>query len=141
MSDQIHIRTVQVELLRAGPAHNQLLSPLTQYLGICDDAEAGIVTLPYEQHTFVRRMRAMRYDGEDDKRKKAAQQDKLPDLRDLGVEMARVLGSIPRLPGSLAADPRGQDTLVHLSLVLSASELAGLPFELAMGPMGPFPWT
>ena len=63
MSDDIQIRTVTVELLRSGPAHNQLLSPLTLYLGVCDDAEAGIVTLPYEQHTFMRRMRAMRYDG------------------------------------------------------------------------------
>ena len=29
----MNIRTVTVELLRAGPRHNQLLSPLTQYLG------------------------------------------------------------------------------------------------------------
>ncbi|EHR72283.1 hypothetical protein BurJ1DRAFT_3475 [Burkholderiales bacterium JOSHI_001] len=141
MAEEIHIRTVTVELLRAGPSHNQLLSPLTQYLGICDDAEAGIVMLPYEQHTFERRMRAMRYDGEMDKEKRAAQKDKLPDLRDLGVEMAKLLGAVPRLPGSLAADPRGQDTLVHLSLVLSASELAGLPFELAKVPIGPNAWT
>ena len=131
MPEDIHIRTVAVELLRVGPAHNQLLSPLTQYLGVCDDAEAGIVMLPYEQHTFERRMRAMRHDD------KALMDDKLPDLRDLGVEMAKLLGSIPRLPGSLGADPRGKDTLVRLSLTLSASELAGLPFELAKVPIGP----
>lgn len=131
MPEDIHIRTVNVELLRAGPAHNQLLSPLTQYLGVCDDAEAGLVMLPYEQHTFERRMRSMRHDD------KALLDDRLPDLRDLGVEMAKVLGSIPRLPGSLGADPRGKDTLVRLSLTLSASELAGLPFELAKVPLGP----
>jgi hypothetical protein len=28
--DEIQIRTVAVEFLRAGPPHNQLLSPLTQ---------------------------------------------------------------------------------------------------------------
>lgn len=131
MPEDIHIRTVTVELLRAGPAHNQLLSPLTQYLGVCDDAEAGIVMLPYEQHTFERRMRALRHDD------KALMDDKLPDLRDLGVEMAKLLGSIPRLPGSLGADPRGKDTLVRLSLILSASELSGLPFELSKVPIGP----
>ena len=131
MLEDIHIRTVAVELLRAGPAHNQLLSPLTQYLGVCDDAEAGLVMLPYEQHTFMRRMRAMRHDD------KAVSDDKLPDLRDLGVEMAKLLGAIPRLPGALGADPRGKATLVRLSLTLSASELAGLPFELAKVPLGP----
>ena len=135
MSDDIQIRTVTVELLRSGPAHNQLLSPLTLYLGVCDDAEAGIVTLPYEQHTFMRRMRAMRYDG------KGAKEDKLPELRAMGVDMAKVLGAIPRLPGSLGGDGQGRDTLVHLSLVLSASELASLPFELAKVPIGPTAWT
>lgn len=53
MSDEIQVRVVNVELLRAGPAHNQLLSPLTQYLGICDDAEAGVVTQPYEHMVFL----------------------------------------------------------------------------------------
>src|SRR5262249_10460227 len=42
------IRTVTVELLRAGPRHNQLVSPLTQYLGVCGNAAAGRVSLPYE---------------------------------------------------------------------------------------------
>ena len=28
------IRTVTVEFLRKGPAHNQLLSPLTDYIGL-----------------------------------------------------------------------------------------------------------
>ena len=135
MSNDIQIRTVTVELLRSGPAHNQLLSPLTLYLGVCDDAEAGIVTLPYEQHTFERRMRALRYDED------AISKDKIPELRALGIDMAKVLGTIPRLAGSLGGDTRGVDTLVHLSLTLSASELAALPFELSKVPIGPTAWT
>ena len=135
MSENIRIRKVTVELLRSGPSHNQLLSPLTLYLGICDEAEAGIVTLPFEHHTFLRRMSAMRYDDD------AKAEDRLPELRAMGVEMAKVLGSIPRLPGSLSGDTGGRDTLVHLSLVLSASELALLPFELAKMPIGPTTWT
>lgn len=134
MGDSLNIRSVTVELLRSGPSHNQLLSPLTLYLGICDEAEAGIVTLPFEHSAFLRRIGVMRYEEH-----KAA--DKLPELRALGVEMARVLGAIPRLPGSLSAESAGRDTLVHLSLVLSASELALLPFELAKMPIGPTAWT
>ncbi len=129
MSSQIQIRTVKVELLRTGPSHNQLLSPLTTYLGICDGAEAGVVHVPFEHEAFLRRLREMSVE-EDAK-------DRGPVLRDLGVEIARMLGSIPRLPGSLSTDASGPDTLVHLRLVLSASELALLPFELTKIPIGP----
>lgn len=134
MGDSINIRNVTVELLRSGPSHNQLLSPLTLYLGICDEAEAGIVTLPFEHATFLRRIGVMRYEAH-------RTADKMPELRAMGVEMAKVLGAIPRLPGSLTGDNAGRDTLVHLSLVLSASELALLPFELAKMPIGPTAWT
>ena len=121
-----------MELLRAGTAHNQLLSPLTQYLGVCDDAEAGIVTLPFEHAAFLRRMKSLRYVTNEDKEGRS---DRLPVLRELGVEMAKVLGTVPRLAGSLNGDAGGPDTLVHLRLVLSASELASLPFEQAKIPI------
>ena len=129
MSSQIQIRTVKVELLRTGPSHNQLLSPLTTYLGICDGAEAGVVNVPFEHEAFLRRLRGMSVHEE--------AKDRSPALRDMGVEIARMLGTIPRLPGSLSADTSGPDTLVHLRLVLSASELALLPFELSKIPVGP----
>jgi hypothetical protein len=51
----MNIRTVTVELFRAAPRHNQLLSPLTQYLGVCGDAPAGRVTLPYEHRDMEQR--------------------------------------------------------------------------------------
>lgn len=133
MSSQIQIRTVKVELLRTGPSHNQLLSPLTTYLGICDGAEAGIVHVPFEHEAFLRRLRQMGV--EEDAR------DRGPVLRDLGVEIARMLGAIPRLSGSLSTDASGPDTLVHLRLVLSASELALLPFELSKIPIGATDWA
>ena len=31
----VEIQNVKLELLRPGPAHNQLLSPLTPYLALC----------------------------------------------------------------------------------------------------------
>ncbi|MCE2660343.1 MAG: CHAT domain-containing protein [Rubrivivax sp.] len=138
MTPDIQVRTVRVEFLRAGPAHNQLLSPLTPYLAVCDDAEAGVVNVPFEQHTFERRMRAMRHqDQAADAGDRPAPKDRLPSLRELGVAMARLLGSVPRFPGSLGADPNGRDTVVRVSLTLTASELAALPFELAKVPIGP----
>ena len=133
MSRQIQIRTVKVELLRTGPSHNQLLSPLTTYLGICDGAEAGIVHVPFEHEAFLRRLRQMSID--EDARNRS------PVMRDLGVEIARMLGAIPRLSGSLSTDASGPDTLVHLRLVLSASELALLPFELSKIPIGSTDWA
>ena len=131
MTESIQVRTVTVELLRPGPAHNQLLSPLTQYLAICDDSEAGIVTQPYEHETFLRRMGALGYERDGWK------SERVPMLREMGAEMGKILGTIPRLPGALTADADGPDTLIHLRLVLSASELAALPFELAKMPLGP----
>lgn len=126
----LQIRTVTVELLRTGPAHNQLLSPLTPYLGICDGAEAGVVQVPFEHEGFLRKLEALR-DTE------AEAQVRGPALRELGLEMGKLLGSVPRLPGSLGGDAAGPDLLVHLRIVISAAELALLPFELSKIPIGP----
>jgi len=130
MTEPIQIRTVAVEFLRAGPPHNQLLSPLTQYLAVCGDAGAGVVTVPYEQAAFERKLKELRYEtGDTD--------DRLAMLHDVGVEMGRILGSVPGLPCALTVDPSKAATLIHLRLTLSASELAHLPFELAKVPVGP----
>ena len=134
MNNSIQIRTVTVELLRAGPAHNQLLSPLTQYLGICGDSVAGIVTLPYEHGTFLRRMDKMRYVEAGDP---SDQKERLAVLRDIGMDMAKIMDAIPTLPGALGFRSGGSETLVHLRLTLTASELALLPFELSKVPVGP----
>jgi beta-lactamase superfamily II metal-dependent hydrolase len=130
MTDEIQIRKVGVEFLRPGPPHNQLLSPLTQYLAICGDAGAGVVTVPYEHAVFERRVKELRYETGDS-------EDRLAMLHDVGVDMGRILGAVPGLPGALTSDPGSRGTLVHLRLTLSASELAHLPFELAKVPIGP----
>ncbi len=124
-------RTVTVELLRAGPPHNQLLSPLTPYLGVCGESGAGVVHLPYEQYKFDRRLRELRYDDESGTEEDLARRLEL--LRDTGVEMARVLGAVPGLAGALRRE-EGDEALLHLRLVISASELALLPWELARVP-------
>ena len=65
MADEIEIRTVTAEFLRSGPPHNQLLSPLTQYLAVCGDAGAGVVTVPYEHAAFERQLKELRYETGD----------------------------------------------------------------------------
>ena len=136
MNNEIQIRTVTVELLRAGPAHNQLLSPLTQYLGICGDSGAGVVTQPYEHATFQSRAENLGYSIDNDG-SNHSNQKRLATLRDIGVDMAKILGAIPGLPGALTAPSADAETLVHLRLRLTASELALLPFELSKMPVGP----
>lgn len=127
----MNTRTVSVELLRAGPPHNQLLSPLTRYLGIYGESEAGVVTLPWEQYKFDRRLPELRYEG-------GSEEDvarRLELLRDTGAEIAGILGQIPGLAGDLRTET-GDETLTHLRLVISASELALLPWELTRVPKG-----
>ena len=130
MAENIQVRLVNVEFLRPGPPQNQLLSPLTQYLAVCGDAGAGIMTVPYEHATFERKLKELRYETGDPG-------DRLAMLHDVGVDMGRILGSVPGLPGSLTTDPNQEGLLVHLRLTLSASELALLPFEFAKVPVGP----
>ncbi len=130
MASNIQVRLVNVEFLRPGPPQNQLLSPLTQYLAVCGDAGAGVMTVPYEHATFERKLKELRYETGDPG-------DRLAMLHDVGVDMGRILGSVPGLPGSLTTDPNQEGLLVHLRLTLSASELALLPFEFAKVPVGP----
>jgi beta-lactamase superfamily II metal-dependent hydrolase len=127
----INIRTVTVELLRAGPRHNQLLSPLTQYLGVCGDAPAGRVTLPYEHRDMEQWLQELNYQviAEDRSRR-----ERMLDRR--GDEIAEILSLVPGLSGALNSETERSQTLTQLRVVLSASELAMLPFELSKVPAG-----
>ena len=126
-------RTVTVELLRSGPPHNQLLSPLTPYLGVCGESGADVVHVPYEQYKFDRRLRELRYEVEGGSEEELLRRLEL--LRETGTEMASVLGGVPGLAAALKRQ-EGDGPLLHLRLVISASELALLPWELARVPQG-----
>ena len=126
MAQKLQVRTVRLELLRAGPPHNQLLSPLTPYLGISGDSPAGVVHVPYEHAVFERRLSNLRYTGVSD--------DRLAQLRDTGVDMARMLAAVPGLSGSVSSEGDSHLAMIHLRITLSASELALLPFELSKVP-------
>jgi hypothetical protein len=126
------IYTVSLEFLRHGPAHNQLLSPLAQYLGLCGNYGASTVRVPYEHQEFLSRLKSLRYgiDGRDDVERRQF------DLTKTAEDMAGMLASVPGLISSLGTVCRDGATVIHLDLVLSAAELAMLPFELAKVPPG-----
>jgi hypothetical protein len=118
------MRTVTLELLRHGPAHNQLLSPLTPYLALCGNHDAETIHVGFEHIQFTRYIEQLRY----------AQGGRMASsaLLEAAREVSRVLESIRSLTAELASsDPEEVRRIVHLRLVLSASELALLPFELA----------
>ena len=128
----MEIRTLTVELLRAGKRHNQLLSPLTQYLGVCGNAAAGTVALPYEHRDFESRLQEMSYKvtAEDD----PGRGQRL--LEAMGHEIAEILSAVKGVAGALTPQIERPNTLTQLRIVFSASELAMLPFELSKVPPG-----
>lgn len=122
------LRTVTLEILRHGPPHNQLLSPLTQYLALCGNCSATTVTIPFEHNQLLVRLRALKYQDSPE----TTQQQ----FRDLSQIMANVLGGVPGLITGLTEGQLEKNVLTHVRLILSASELALLPFELANAPNG-----
>jgi hypothetical protein len=121
------LRTITLELLRHGSDHNQLLSPLTQYLALSGNHDAETVHVELEHMQLLRRLSDLRYQG--------GRPASDGSLREAGAAVSRLLGSIQSLRAELDAI-RGARGLVHLRLILSASELALLPFELVSAPPG-----
>jgi len=122
------MRTVTLELLRHGPPHNQLLSPLTQYLGLCANHAAVTVRLPFEHAYFQARLRSLSY-------KDSAETRQLQ-LAEMAKLMGELLSTVPGLIAELNACAEQKSGMVHLRLILSANELALLPLELATAPNG-----
>ncbi|MES1264973.1 MAG: hypothetical protein ABUU24_04880, partial [Variovorax sp.] len=132
------MRTITLELVRHGPAHNQLLSPLTQYLALCENHPAVTLQLPLEHNQMLYRLSALAY--------RMGKQPREFQLRDTAQLVGDLLARIPGLTADMnrrddktadaASQNVGADRVTHLRLVLSASELALLPFELAVAPIG-----
>ena len=119
------MRTITLELLRHGPAHNQLISPLTPYLALCENHPAVTWQLPLEHNQLLHRLRALSY--------RLGEESRAFQLQDTARLLADLLATIPGLAVEMGRTDAGP---VHLRLVLSASELALLPFELALTPPG-----
>jgi hypothetical protein len=133
------MRQITFELLRHGPTNNQLLSPLTQYLALCENHAAVTVQVPFEHNQFLHRLRALAYQLGDDSREFQ--------VKDTARVLGEMFGQVPGLIAELNRDPqdygqtggpvrREPQRFTHLRVISSASELALLPFELALTPNG-----
>jgi hypothetical protein len=127
------IHNIKLELLRSGPAHNQLLSPLTPYLALCGAEGPVTLNLPLEQRQLLARLERLRYYIKD---AKVAQSQREAELRELGEIIGRILGRIPGLLSEFGSVRSDNGKFVHLRLSLSAFELSLLPFEAAIAPDG-----
>ena len=125
---------ITLELLRGGPPHNQLVSPITEYLALCGDAAPHTLRLPFEHGELTNRLRFLRYglaslqDGE------ALRQD---ELERLSRELGTLFGSIPAFAAEISSIelPR-HGGVVHCRLVLAGNELGLVPWEIVQVPVG-----
>ncbi len=137
------IHPVKLEFVRPGPPHNQLLSPLTRYMALCGEGSAVTFNLDFEHHQFLSRLERLRYITSDG-RSGVAVPDRIREntVAEMGMEVGRIFAKINTLlaeewrvmedAGTKADDDDAQ--LVELRLVLSGSELALIPFEMAIAP-------
>ena len=123
------MRTIRFEILRHGPAHNQLLSPLTEYMALCENHQPVTVRLPFEHSEFLVRVQRLQDYADLDVGSRST------DLDDVARHMTGILAQVPALIRQLADESNPQQ-LFHVRLILSANELALLPFEIANASFG-----
>jgi hypothetical protein len=123
------IRNVKLELLRSGPAHNQLLSPLTPYLALCGADGPVTVHMPFEHAQLLTRLDRLRYalDGV------VGNSQRQAEIRELGEALGRVFSQVPALLSEISNARSERNDLIHVRLSVAAYELALVPFELAIG--------
>jgi hypothetical protein len=133
-------KNIVLELLREGPAHNQLLSPLTHYLAACQNRPPEPLRLSVEHYQFLRWQGGLTYadggtgarrteaDTAERARERRTREARREAIDEAAKAVTQVLGSIRALAAELASDPCDWR---HIHLVADAAELGALPFELA----------
>ena len=130
------LHEVKLELLRAGPMHNQLLSPLTPYLILCGNGGPVTFNIPMEHRELLNRLERLRYVFFDGQTKQLDDRMREAELEELGRFVGNILGNIKTLNSELSQTKLDQGQGIHLRLVLSGSELSLIPFELSISPLG-----
>lgn len=127
------IGNVKLELLRPGPAHNQLLSPLTPYIALCGADGPVTIRMPFEHRQLLMRLRRLRYPmGKDP----ATDEQRQAEVRDIGEAIGGILSQVPALLTELGNVNVENKKLIHLRLALSGLELGMIPFEAVIGSDG-----
>lgn len=132
MSDADKIFSVTLDLVRSGPAQNQLLSPLTPYIALCNNQPAETFHVAMEHAEWLDQTLNAR-----EVQTRAAVGAKITDamstlLRLQRLDMTRFFGSLRSLQSEMSGGNGA--SMIHIRLRLSAWELAGIPFELADAP-------
>jgi hypothetical protein len=83
------MRTITLEFLRHGPAHNQLLSRLTNYLALCGNHGAQTVQMPFDHNQLLHRLNALEYRSDESSRQFQ--------LEDTAQTLSDVLGQVAGL--------------------------------------------
>ena len=127
------INNIKLEFLRTGPAHNQLLSPLTLYIALCGREGPVTVNFPFEHQKLLNRLERLRYVTPSGA---IPQQQREAEVREIGELIGEILGKVPALASQIGyalADGKG---MIHLRLAMSAYELSLVPFECSIAPNG-----
>lgn len=134
---------VKLELVRPGPPHNQLLSPLTSYMALCGDGSPITFRIQLEHRKLLSGLERLRYLTPAREGGVAAMPDRVREaaVDEVGEEVAEILsqvrtllGEVSRARGEGSASSPEEPQFVHLRLVLGGSELALIPFEMALSP-------
>ncbi len=132
---------VKLELVRPGPSHNQLLSPLTSYMALCGEGSPITFHIDLEHQQMLSGLERLRYAT-----RQGSGFAEVPDrmresaLLEVGTDVKRVFEDIRTLLAEISRarvshpDQDGRGRAVHLRLVLGGSELALIPFEMAFAP-------
>jgi hypothetical protein len=127
------INNIKLEFLRPGPAHNQLLSPLTPYIALCGREGPVTVHFPFEHRQLLNRLERLRYVTP---LGTIPPQQREAEVREIGELIGEVLGKVPALASQIGYTRTDHKSLIHLRLSMSANELALVPFEFSVAPNG-----
>ncbi len=136
---------VKLELVRPGPPHNQLLSPLTPYMALCGEGSPITFHMELEHHQLLNRLERLRYVTSEgltgvavpDRVREATVAEMGSDVGQIFGKLSTLLAEAWRAIGDKAATrEEGDSHLVHLRLILAGSELSLIPFEMAVSPQG-----
>jgi len=128
-----NVRNIKLEFLRPGPAHNQLLSPLTPYIALCNGEGPTTLYMPFEHQQLLTRLERLRYVSYG---KEISEQQSDAEVQELGRILGDILSQIPTLISSLGSACCTKNQLIHLRLTTKAYEISLIPFELSLSSAG-----
>jgi hypothetical protein len=126
---------LKLEITRPGPLYGQLLSRLTDYLALCDGAEADTVRLTFDHYEVKADLAALRYYLGSSGDSRVPNQLRADAVERLSRRISEMLAQMDAFQTRLG-EAGSKSDLVHLRLVLGGSELSLIPFELSTVPSG-----